>query len=155
MSAARSLSAAALAAVGAGGYLGGHLVFARRVGVDHEVPVVDDDGWLAACHIDELVDGEPITATVAGTRIAVVRNRGQIYALAAVCSHAGGPLDRGTVRDDTLVCPWHGSAFCLADGAVERGPATTPQPAYETRTRGDLVEVRATVNARPLVRAVV
>jgi len=149
------LSAAALAAVGAGGYLGGHLVFARRAGVDHEVPVIDDDGWLAACRIDELVDGEPISASVSGTPIAVVRNRGQIYALAAVCSHAGGPLDRGDVRDDTLVCPWHGSAFCLADGSVERGPATTPQPAYETRTRGDLVEVRVTVEARPLVRAVV
>jgi nitrite reductase/ring-hydroxylating ferredoxin subunit/uncharacterized membrane protein len=150
------LSAAALAAVSAGGYLGGHLVFARRAGVDHEVPVVvADDGWQAACRVDELVDGEAITATVAGNQVAVVRSRGQIYALAAVCSHAGGPLDRGTVRDGTLVCPWHGSAFCLADGAVERGPATAPQPAYETRTRGDLVEVRATADDRPIVRAVV
>lgn len=150
------LSAAALAAVGAGGYLGGHLVFARRVGVDHEVPVaVPDAGWQAACRIDELVDGEPITATISGNRVAVVRDRGQIYALAAVCSHAGGPLDRGTVRENTLVCPWHGSAFCLADGAVDRGPATAAQPAYETRTRGELVEVRAPADARPLVRAVV
>jgi nitrite reductase/ring-hydroxylating ferredoxin subunit/uncharacterized membrane protein len=150
------LSTAALAAVTVGGYLGGHLVFARRAGVDHEVPVVEaEDGWQAACRLDELVDGEPISATVSGNRIAIVRSHGQIYALAAVCSHAGGPLDRGTVRGDTLVCPWHGSAFCLSDGEVERGPATSPQPAYETRARGEFVEVRATVHERPLVRAVV
>lgn len=150
------LSSAALAAVTVGGYLGGHLVFARRAGVDHEVPVVEaEDGWQPACRLDELVDGEPISATVSGNRIAVVRSRGQIYALAAVCSHAGGPLDRGIVRGDTLVCPWHGSAFCLSDGEVERGPATSPQPAYETRARGEFVEVRATVHDRPLVRAVV
>jgi nitrite reductase/ring-hydroxylating ferredoxin subunit/uncharacterized membrane protein len=136
------LGVAGLGAMTAGGYLGGHLVFVERTGVNAEVPTMTDDAWHTVCRTDELVDGEPIGVTVEGVRIAVVRSHGFIYALAGVCSHAGGPLDRGTVRGSVLVCPWHGSAFCLADGAVERGPATTPEPVYETRVRGDLVEVR-------------
>jgi nitrite reductase/ring-hydroxylating ferredoxin subunit/uncharacterized membrane protein len=148
------LSAAALGALSVGGYLGGHLAFARRVGVDHEVPVVSDDGWHTVCRVDELVENEPIGVTVEGARVALVQRFGKIYALAAVCSHAGGPLDRGTVRGDALVCPWHGSAFSLDDGMVERGPATSPQPAYETRRRGDYVEVRAApLDTRSLAQA--
>jgi nitrite reductase/ring-hydroxylating ferredoxin subunit/uncharacterized membrane protein len=149
------IGAAGLGAVTVGGYLGGHLVFVKRVGVDHEVPIVVDDAWQTACRVDELVEGEPIGVTVEGVRIALVKHLGLVYALAAVCSHAGGPLDRGSLRDSAIVCPWHGSAFCLADGAVERGPATTPQPVYETRVRGDSVEVRPKSNDRVAAHAIV
>ena len=47
------------------------------------------------------------------------------------CSHFGGPLDEGWVHDGGLVCPWHGSRFCLASGRVMDGPSTAPQPRYE------------------------
>lgn len=147
--------AAGLTALSAGGYLGGHLVFAQRVGVDHEVPTISPEAWHNACRIDELVEGEPIGVTIEDARIAVVKHFGRVYALAAVCSHAGGPLDQGCVRDGTLQCPWHQSAFWLTDGTVERGPATTPQPVYATRVRGDNVEVRVVTEARTPMHAVV
>ncbi len=149
------LGLAGLGAMSAGGYLGGHLVFAKRAGVNAEVPTMTDNAWHTVCRIDELVDGEPIGVTAEGVRIAVVRHHGLVYALAAVCSHAGGPLDRGMVRGNAIVCPWHSSAFCLADGAVERGPATTPQPVYETRVRGDLVEVRPHTHDHVVTHALV
>jgi nitrite reductase/ring-hydroxylating ferredoxin subunit len=46
------------------------------------------------------------------------------------------------VHDGVIQCPWHGSEFCLRDGAVFRGPAASPEPAYATRVRGGLVEIR-------------
>ena len=78
-----------------------------------------------------------------------------IYAIGNVCSHAGGPLDQGEVHGDAITCPWHGSTFCLADGAVERGPATTPQPVYETRLRGDTIELRVNLDGMQPLHAVV
>lgn len=139
------LSGAALGAVGTGGYLGGHLVFARRVGVDAPVPVVDGSGWRVACKVDELVDGHPVPADVDGARVVLVRDLGQVHALAAVCSHAGGPLEDGEVVAGTIRCPWHGSRFCLDTGEVERGPAASSQPRYHTRVRGEVVEIRPAV----------
>lgn len=144
-----------LGAITIGGYLGGHLVFVTRAGLDHEVPLVEDQEWHPVCRLDELGEGRPFGATVAGARIVLAREAGKIYALAAVCTHAGGPLDEGEVRGEFIVCPWHGSVFCLADGEVERGPATTPQPAYETRVRGETVEVRAVPAERPALHAIV
>jgi len=44
--------------------------------------------------------------------------------------------------DLQVTCPWHGSRFRLGDGSVARGPATAPQPVFETRVRNGSVEVR-------------
>jgi nitrite reductase/ring-hydroxylating ferredoxin subunit len=69
-----------------------------------------------------------------------------VYALKATCSHAGGPLDKGTLEGDTIICPWHGSAFRLRDGAVRHGPATTRQVRYETRVAEHQVEVSGPID---------
>jgi nitrite reductase/ring-hydroxylating ferredoxin subunit len=53
------------------------------------------------------------------------------------CAHHTGPLVEGEVvnvhGEDCVVCPWHGSAFRLADGMVVHGPAASDQPLLRTR----------------------
>ncbi|KUG54494.1 hypothetical protein AVL62_03465 [Serinicoccus chungangensis] len=48
---------------------------------------------------------------------------GEVVAYDATCPHQGCMVST-TGADGTLVCPCHGSAFALADGAVVQGPAT-------------------------------
>jgi nitrite reductase/ring-hydroxylating ferredoxin subunit len=73
----------------------------------------------------------------------VVRETGgTVHALAERCSHLSGPLSEGTVADGCVQCPWHGSVFRLSDGWNVRGPATAPQPAFETRIVDGHVDVR-------------
>ena len=66
-----------------------------------------------------------------------------IYALGELCSHLAGPLADGEVTDCSLACPWHGSRFNLRDGQVLDGPATYPQPTFETRIKEGQIQVRA------------
>ena len=69
-----------------------------------------------------------------------------VFALHAVCAHAGGPLAQGTVVDGCIQCPWHGSRFRMSDGHVRRGPAVYDQPSYEIRgAEGGGYEVRRAV----------
>jgi nitrite reductase/ring-hydroxylating ferredoxin subunit len=49
----------------------------------------------------------------------------------------------GKLVGDTVTCPWHGSVFCLDDGALRHGPATVPVVAYEVRVNNGRVEIRA------------
>ena len=67
----------------------------------------------------------------------------RILAVGATCPHRGAPLEEGTFDADTVTCPWHGSCFALADGALLRGPSAMPLPRYETRVKNGTVEVRA------------
>jgi nitrite reductase/ring-hydroxylating ferredoxin subunit len=81
--------------------------------------------------------------TLDGVTVVLVRQGAVVHALGGTCTHRGGPLADGTVGVDVIRCPWHGSEFRLVDGEVVRAPATTPEPAYETRVRDGLVQVRA------------
>ena len=75
--------------------------------------------------------------------LVVVRLGDTVHALHAVCAHAGGPLDQGTIVDGCVECPWHASRFRLSDGLVRQGPSVYDQPSYEIRSaEGGGYEVR-------------
>jgi nitrite reductase/ring-hydroxylating ferredoxin subunit len=78
--------------------------------------------------------------------VVAIRTGGAVYVLADRCSHMSGPLADGELADGELAggclrCPWHGSVFRVADGSVVRGPATAPQPAFQTREIGGAIQV--------------
>jgi nitrite reductase/ring-hydroxylating ferredoxin subunit len=64
------------------------------------------------------------------------------YAITNTCSHAGGPLDEGSLDGDVVTCPWHASQFCLRNGHVLGGPATFPQASLLVREREGQLEVK-------------
>ncbi|HEU4656817.1 MAG TPA: Rieske (2Fe-2S) protein [Capillimicrobium sp.] len=125
------------------GYLGGHLSYARGIGVDETAFEALPEDWTPVADGTTLVDGVPRDVHVGDTAIMLVRTDGRVHALAARCCHRGGPLHEGEVHDGCVTCPWHGSTFRLDDGSVVRGPAAYPQPALETREQDGVVEVRA------------
>lgn len=134
---------AGASAMGAGGWLGGDLVFARGVGVNETVFDAEPRDWTPALDASMLVDDRPAHAIVGELPVVIVKRNGTIYALADRCAHRGGPLHDGELEGDCIVCPWHGTRFRLQDGSVERGPSAYPQPVYEARVHDGRVEVRS------------
>lgn len=135
-------SSLALALLAASAWLGGHLVYTHRVGVDHSEEISGPEKWTAVLPEAELPGGEPKAVDVEGSKVLLYRCEGTVHAINAVCSHSGGPLEEGEFHDFTVQCPWHDSVFDLRDGSVVHGPATHPQPAYQTRIRKGQVEIR-------------
>jgi nitrite reductase/ring-hydroxylating ferredoxin subunit len=107
---------------------------------------MDGDGWVAAVRIDELPDGKPVLTRVGDAEILMVRHGDELFAIGNRCTHQQAPLHRGPVKFvgslRTVRCPLHGSTFDLATGRVIQGPATRPEPSYETRVLDDVVEIR-------------
>jgi nitrite reductase/ring-hydroxylating ferredoxin subunit len=91
----------------------------------------------------ELGEGEHHRVSADGVSVLLARDGGQLYAFANTCSHAGDPLDEGELIDGCVICPWHASTFRLTDGKIARGPASTPQLAYQIRVREGKIEVRS------------
>lgn len=130
------------AAMLAGSWLGGDLVFARGVGVNETLFDDDPDEWTPVLDASMLVDDRPMQASAGDRPLVIVRRNGTIHALADRCAHRGGPLHEAELEDDCIVCPWHGTRFRLEDGAVMRGPSAYRQPVYEARVNDGRVEVR-------------
>lgn len=141
--AGKALSLAGLGVLTGGAYLGGHLSFVMGVNVNRTAWEQRPHQWTPVLADTELADGEHRKADAGGASVLLYRTAGTVYALASTCSHMGGPLEEGTISDGRVTCPWHGSTFRFADGTIVRGPASTPQPCYQTRIQDGRIEVRA------------
>jgi nitrite reductase/ring-hydroxylating ferredoxin subunit len=140
----RVLRFAGLAVAGAGGLLGGHISFRQAGGVNHAeaVPHLVEPGWHDVAAVADLPVDRPARVLLGEVPLLIVADGETFQVLADRCSHMSGPLSDGDLSDGCVTCPWHGSIFRLADGSVARGPATAPQPAFDTRTRDGILQVR-------------
>jgi nitrite reductase/ring-hydroxylating ferredoxin subunit len=130
------------AALAAAGYLGGHLTLAKGIGPDQTVFDTGPDEWTTAADASLLPEGRPTRVVVDETPVLLLREGERFYAIHDRCSHRGCSLSDGSVEGDEIVCACHGSRFDRRDGSVRRGPATAPQPAFQTRVSEGRVEVR-------------
>jgi nitrite reductase/ring-hydroxylating ferredoxin subunit/uncharacterized membrane protein len=141
----KALGFAGLAAVGLGGTLGGHLAYRQASGANHAeaVPHLVKSEWQEIGVVADFPVGRAVRRHVDDVPVLVVRESSNtVHVLADACSHMGGPLSQGTISDGCVRCPWHGSVFRLADGWNVRGPATAPQPAFDTRITDGRIEAR-------------
>jgi len=60
---------------------------------------------------NDLQEGKPVRVDVDGRATVLALVSGKIYAMDAVCSHEGGPLEDGTIEGYCLTCPWHQGIF--------------------------------------------
>jgi nitrite reductase/ring-hydroxylating ferredoxin subunit/uncharacterized membrane protein len=142
-----SVPAAILGFVGTGviaitGYIGGEIVFKYGIDVNHTAWETEKPDFVPVMALADLPNMKLTRAQAGDVGILLLRDGATIDAIDATCTHAGGPLDQGTLEDHTVTCPWHGSRFCLRDGKIQDGPATIPQRRYDVRVRSGQVEVR-------------
>lgn len=123
-------------------YLGGELSLAKGVGVNHVAWEGGSDDFVAVIDEKQLVEGKLTRVDASGIPAVLLKQGRTIYAIGATCSHQGGPLDEGSVKDSVVTCPWHGSSFCMADGSVVNGPAVYAEPTFAVRVRNGNVELR-------------
>ena len=144
----RTVAYVGFAAVGLGGYLGGHLGYRQSAGANHANAVLTrfPEGWKTLDLLDDLPEHEPVRREVAGEALFVLRRGARIDVLADVSTHLGEPLTDGLFEDPghsaATITTTYGSVFDIGTGEVVHGPATAPAIRFETRIEGDLVEVR-------------
>jgi len=141
-------SGVALSSLGLGinlasAWLGGELAYELGIGVNHAAFEKPPTDWTDVAALKDLLDGKPKRVKANGTPVLLLRQGDRIRAIGATCPHLGGPLHKGAINGDTVSCPWHGSVFCLDDGALVHGPAMMPVAAYEVRIEEGRVAIRA------------
>ena len=63
-----------------------------------------------------IVPGQSAEVVADGRIFAVYNVDGVFHVIDGICPHAGGPLGKGTLRDNIVTCPWHGWQFNVSSG---------------------------------------
>lgn len=77
--------------------------------------------YLDVMSSDELKDGRGISIRVGNKRVAVFREKGDLYCVDDMCPHAGASLGTGTVLKGVIYCPWHQWGFEGSNGRCVTG----------------------------------
>ena len=76
-----------------------------------------NDGELRPLmNVDDVPEGEGKRVRIDDTYIALFKVDGKVYAINALCPHAGALLDMGWMEGHTVHCPMHGWDFDVRTG---------------------------------------
>jgi NADPH-dependent 2,4-dienoyl-CoA reductase/sulfur reductase-like enzyme/nitrite reductase/ring-hydroxylating ferredoxin subunit len=93
-------------------------------------------------------EGVPLLGHSDGEAVVLVRAGDTVHAIAATCSHYGGPLAEGRVFGSAIHCPWHHACFDLATGKAH-GPALSAIACYDVALDGGTIRVGAKREVTP------
>ena len=111
---------------------------------DSEFPVAQapGEGWTAVARPEDIPPGTGRVVNVDGRLVALFNCSGAYYAIDNQCPHRGGPLGKGTVEGQTVVCPWHGWSFDVTSGVnIDTGRIRVA--CFEVAVEGGVIQVRA------------
>jgi 3-phenylpropionate/trans-cinnamate dioxygenase ferredoxin subunit len=98
--------------------------------------------FVRVASTSEIPEGK-MKKVILGSQLVLVANvKGRYYSIGNVCTHVGGPLDRGMLEGHEVQCPLHGSRFDVTNGQVKRGPAMRPEPVYDIKVESGSILVR-------------
>jgi nitrite reductase/ring-hydroxylating ferredoxin subunit len=76
-------------------------------------------GFQRVANKRDVKEGSLVGLELEGNKkIVLAMVNGQVFAMDAVCSHKGAPLEEGKLEGYNLTCPWHYAVFDVRNGKV-------------------------------------
>jgi nitrite reductase/ring-hydroxylating ferredoxin subunit len=75
-------------------------------------------GFQRVANKRDIKEGGLLGVELKGNNIVLAMINGQVFAMDAVCSHQGAPLEEGNLEGYNLTCPWHYAVFDVRNGKV-------------------------------------
>ena len=97
--------------------------------------------FVVVAETSELEANPTLCIEKKGKQIALFKQNGNFFAIDNRCTHQGGSLCEGTLKDGEIECPLHGSHFEIGTGEATAPPAVEDVNKYNVRVRSEKVEV--------------
>jgi nitrite reductase/ring-hydroxylating ferredoxin subunit len=113
----------------------------------------EEPGFQKVANKKDIKEGALLGVELEGNNIALAMINGQVFAIDAVCSHQGGPLEEGNLEGYNLTCPWHYAVFDVRNGKVSDRTVwaknQTSYPVNVDESTGDiLINVRTGIRQK-------
>jgi nitrite reductase/ring-hydroxylating ferredoxin subunit len=105
--------------------------------------MVETPKFQKVANKSDLREGGLLGVQIDSNRIVLAMVEDKIYAMNAVCSHKGAPLEEGTLLGYDLKCPWHFALFDVRNGKVSAKTVWAKDlesyPVQVDQTTGDIL----------------
>jgi len=88
--------------------------------------------------LSAIPDGAMLLGHVGEEPVIIARRGDELFAIGAICTHYGAPLEQGLLVGDTVRCPWHHACFSLRTGEALRAPALDPVSCWRVEAVRDV-----------------
>ena len=88
--------------------------------------------------LSTIPDGAMLLGHAQGEPVLLARRGDEVFAIGAICTHYGAPLEQGLLDGDTVRCQWHHACFSLRTGEALRAPALDPVSIWEVEVVRDV-----------------
>lgn len=93
--------------------------------------------YVKLASLDELSTSKLMRVTARAHDICLAYIDGSVYAVDDMCSHEDASLSKGSLHENCVKCPLHGSRFDLQTGEALDEPAEDPINTYEVKVVDD------------------
>jgi nitrite reductase/ring-hydroxylating ferredoxin subunit len=105
--------------------------------------MVETPNFQRVANKRDLREGGLLGVQIDSNKIVLTMVEDKIYAMNAVCSHKGAPLEEGTLLGYDLKCPWHFALFDVRNGKVSAKTVWAKDlesyPVQVDQTTGDIL----------------
>jgi nitrite reductase/ring-hydroxylating ferredoxin subunit len=105
--------------------------------------MVETPRFQKVANKSDLKEGGLLGVQIDSKRIVLSMVEGKVYAMNAVCTHKGAPLEEGTLLGYDLKCPWHFALFDIRSGKVSARTVWAKDlesyPVQVDQTTGDIL----------------
>lgn len=109
-----------------------------------EIPELPEIVEGVVARSEAVTEGNMLVVEMAGNKVLLLREQGEVRALGAHCTHYGAPLVRGAHDGGgTVRCPWHGACFNTVTGDIEDFPGLDSLACHKVEERDGQIIVTA------------
>lgn len=87
----------------------------------------------------DIAPGKTLCVTVDEREILLCNSKEGMFAVDNLCTHADARLSEGKLKGCKVICPLHGAAFDIRDGAALSRPASVPLNTYAVKVEGEAI----------------
>ena len=112
-----------------------------------QAPKLSGPDLTQAIELSTIPDGTMLLGHAQGEPVLLARRGDEVFAIGAICTHYGAPLEQGLLVGDTVRCPWHHACFSLRTGEALRAPALDPVSRWRVEAVRDVARQFTPVDA--------
>ena len=98
---------------------------------------MSDKKFRRVASLSDIPRGKTCCITEGDVEILLCHTAEGIFAVANLCTHAAARMSEGKLKGCRILCPLHGAAFDVRDGAVLGKPAREALRSYPVKVAGD------------------